>query len=261
MADTENRPSPSADSVDITAAHLWGPLTDHHAELAPRHLRDLFAEDPDRVEKLTLTGADLVVDFSKNRITAETVGLLAGLAADAGLPDRIADMFGGVHVNTSEDRAVLHTALRLPDDASLVVDGTDVVPEVHGVLARMAQFADAVRSGTWTGHTGERIRAVVNIGIGGSDLGPVMAYEALRDYSDRTLEFRFVSNIDPTDVTEALLDLEPATTLFIVSSKTFTTIDGDEHALVLTRDGVTTIVSGTAGETVLRDFAATLSPN
>jgi len=143
----------------------------------------------------------------------------------AGLPERIEAMFSGQHINTSEDRAVLHTALRLPDDASLTVDGQDVVADVHGVLGKMARFADAVRSGEWTGHTGERIRAVVNIGIGGSDLGPVMAYQALRAYSDRSLSFRFVSNIDPTDVTEAVLDLDPATTLFIVSSKTFTTLE------------------------------------
>ena len=219
MADTEQI-APS-----ITGTHEWAAVAQHHAAVAPRHLRDLFADDPGRVEALTTSGADLVMDYSKHRITRDTVPLLTSLARRAGLPERIEAMFTGVHINTSEDRAVLHTALRLPDDASLTVDGQDVVADVHAVLAKMARFADAVRSGEWTGHTGERIRTVVNIGIGGSDLGPVMAYEALRAYSDRALTFRFVSNIDPTDVTEALLDLDPATTLFIVSSKTFTTLE------------------------------------
>ena len=240
MADT--------DQTDITATPEWTEVAQHHAAVAPRHLRDLFADDPGRVEALTATGADLVMDYSKNRITRDTVPLLTALARRAGLPDRIEEMFTGVHINTSEDRAVLHTALRLPDDASLTVDGQDVVTDVHAVLAKMATFADSVRSGDWTGHTGERIRTVVNIGIGGSDLGPVMAYESLRAYSDRLLTFRFVSNIDPTDVTEAVLDLDPASTLFIVSSKTFTTqetltnaraarqwlvegLDGDESAV------------------------------
>jgi glucose-6-phosphate isomerase len=215
VADTEQ--------TDISATPEWTEIAQHHSAVAPRHLRDLFADDPGRVEALTVSGADLVMDYSKNRVTRDTVPLLTALARRAGLPERIEAMFTGVHINTSEDRAVLHTALRLPDDAALTVDGQDVVADVHGVLGSMAQFADAVRSGAWTGHTGERIRAVVNIGIGGSDLGPVMAYEALRAYSDRALTFRFVSNIDPTDVTEAVLDLDPATTLFIVSSKTFTT--------------------------------------
>ena len=211
--------------TDITATSEWTEVAQHHAAVAPRLLRDLFADDPGRVEALTATGADLVLDYSKHRITRDTLPLLTALARRAGLPERIEAMFSGQHINTSEDRAVLHTALRLPDDASLTVDGQDVVADVHGVLGKMARFADAVRSGEWTGHTGERIRAVVNIGIGGSDLGPVMAYQALRAYSDRSLSFRFVSNIDPTDVTEAVLDLDPATTLFIVSSKTFTTLE------------------------------------
>ncbi|MBL8925875.1 MAG: glucose-6-phosphate isomerase [Pseudonocardia sp.] len=219
VADTE-RIAPS-----ISGTHEWAAVAEHHAAVAPRHLRDLFADDPGRVEALTTSGADLVMDYSKHRITRDTVPLLVSLARRAGLPERIEAMLTGVHINTSENRAVLHTALRLPDDASLTVDGQDVVADVHAVLAKMAPFADAVRTGTWTGHTGERIRTVVNIGIGGSDLGPVMAYQALRAYSDRTLAFRFVSNIDPTDVTEALLDLDPATTLFIVSSKTFTTLE------------------------------------
>jgi glucose-6-phosphate isomerase len=216
VADTE---------TDITSTPEWTEVAQHHASVAPRHLRELFADDPGRVEAFTATGADLVMDYSKNRITRDTLPLLLAVARRAGLPERIEAMFSGVHINTSEDRAVLHTALRLPDDASLTVDGQDVVADVHEVLGRMAAFADSIRSGAWTGHTGERIRAVVNIGIGGSDLGPVMAYQALRAYSDRSIQFRFVSNIDPTDITEAVLDLDPATTLFIISSKTFTTLE------------------------------------
>ena len=215
MADTEQ--------TDITTTPEWAEIAQHHAAVGTRLLRDLFAEDDGRVEALTASGADLVMDYSKNRITRDTLPLLTALARRAGLPERIEAMFTGAHINTSEDRAVLHTALRLPDDATLSVDGQDVVAEVHAVLAKMAEFADSLRSGEWTGHTGQRIRSVVNIGIGGSDLGPVMAYEALRAYSDRSLTFRFVSNIDPTDVTEAVLDLDPASTLFVVSSKTFTT--------------------------------------
>ena len=211
--------------TDITTTPEWTELAQHHAAVAPRHLRDLFADDPDRTAAMTASAADLVMDYSKHRITRDTLPLLTALARRAGLPDRIEAMFSGEHINTSENRAVLHTALRLPRDASLTVDGQDVVADVHEVLGRMAQFADAVRSGTWTGQTGQRIRTVVNIGIGGSDLGPVMAYEALRAYSDRALDFRFVSNLDPTDVTETVLDLDPATTLFIVSSKTFTTLE------------------------------------
>ncbi len=215
----------SATSVptDITATREWTALTEHHAAVEPRHLRALFADDPGRAEALTFPGADLVADFSKHRITGETIPLLVALARAAGVPERAEAMFRGEHINTSEDRAVLHTALRLPRDAELVVDGQDVVADVHAVLDRMSAFADRVRSGEWTGHTGQRIRTVVNIGIGGSDLGPVMAYEALRDYALRDLECRFVSNIDPTDLSETVSDLDPATTLFIVSSKTFTT--------------------------------------
>ncbi|MBW0102507.1 glucose-6-phosphate isomerase [Pseudonocardia sp. KRD291] len=209
--------------MDITATPEWTALTEHHAAVEPRHLRALFDEDPGRVDAMTLHGADLVLDHSKHRITRETVGLLAALARRAGLPERIEAMFTGEHINTSEDRAVLHTALRLPRDASLTVDGQDVVADVHAVLDRMRAFTDTVRSGEWTGSTGRRIRTVVNIGIGGSDLGPVMAYEALKDYSLRELECRFVSNIDPTDLSETVRDLDPATTLFIVSSKTFGT--------------------------------------
>ncbi|MDN5916513.1 MAG: glucose-6-phosphate isomerase [Pseudonocardia sp.] len=215
--------SETSSALDITATPEWTALTEHHATVEPRHLRALFDEDPGRVEAMTLHGADLALDHSKHRITRETVGLLTALARRAGLPERTEAMFAGEHINTSEDRAVLHTALRLPRDARLTVDGQDVVADVHEVLDRMRRFTGAVRSGEWTGSTGERIRTVVNIGIGGSDLGPVMAYEALKDFSQRDLECRFVSNIDPTDLTEAVRDLDPATTLFIVSSKTFTT--------------------------------------
>ncbi|MGQ0574672.1 MAG: glucose-6-phosphate isomerase [Pseudonocardia sp.] len=218
-------PSPVPRPAEITATPEWAALAEHHAATAALHLRDLFAQDRERAAALTATGADLLLDHSKHRITRDTLPLLTALARAAGLPERAAAMFRGEKINISEDRAVLHTALRLPRDATLVVDGRDVVADVHAVLDRMGEFTDAVRSGTWTGHTGERIRTVVNIGIGGSDLGPAMAYEALRDYADRTIECRFVSNIDPTDIAEALLDLDPATTLFVVSSKTFTTLE------------------------------------
>jgi glucose-6-phosphate isomerase len=210
---------------DITASPDWSALAEHHSSVAGLHLRRLFDDDPERATALTASGADLVLDYSKNRITRDTLPLLAAVARTAGLPERITAMFSGEHINTSEDRAVLHTALRLPRDAELVVDGQDVVADVHAVLDRMGEFTDAVRSGAWTGHTGERISTIVNIGIGGSDLGPVMAYEALRAYADRSLQLRFVSNIDPTDVVEATRDLDPASTLFVVSSKTFTTLE------------------------------------
>ena len=225
----------TSDFPPITQTPEWKALAEHYGSVAGKHLRDLFAEDPGRAEAMTVTGADLLLDYSKNRITRETLPLLVALARRAGLPERREAMFSGAHINTSEDRAVLHTALRLPRDAVLRVDGQDVVADVHAVLDRMARFSDAVRSGSWTGYTGRRIRAVVNIGIGGSDLGPVMAYEALKAFSDRSLELRFVSNIDPTDISETLRDLEPATTLFIVSSKTFTTLETLTNARVARR--------------------------
>ncbi len=203
----------------------WRSLHDHYAELAPRHLRELFAEDPGRGERLTAEALGLYLDYSKHRITDETVRLLLALAAQSGLRGRIDAMFRGDPINVSEHRSVLHVALRMPREASLVLDGVDVVAEVHGVLDRMSEFADSVRSGKWTGFTGRPIRNVVNIGIGGSDLGPVMAYEALRHFSQRDLSFRFVSNVDATDVVEATIDLDPAETLFIVASKTFTTLE------------------------------------
>ncbi len=200
-------------------------LEDHQREIATVHLRELFADDPARGTRMTAEAQGLFLDFSKNRITDETLRLLVELAEQSGLRERIDAMFSGEHINTTEDRAALHVALRAPAGASIVVDGTDVVPEVHAVLDRMARFADAVRAGDWTGHTGRRIRNVVNIGIGGSDLGPVMAYEALRHYGARELTFRFVSNVDGTDFVEATRDLDAAETLFIVASKTFTTLE------------------------------------
>jgi len=203
----------------------WGALERQAAEISKRHLRDLFAADPERGETMTAEAAGLHLDYSKNRITDETVGLLAALAQECGLAERREAMFRGERINVSEDRSVLHVALRMPRDRSLVVDGTDVVKEVHAVLDRMSAFCDRVRGGDWRGHTGEPIRNVINIGIGGSDLGPVMAYEALRHYSNRELTFRFVSNVDGTDFAEATRDLDPAQTLFVVSSKTFTTLE------------------------------------
>ncbi|MGI8713457.1 MAG: glucose-6-phosphate isomerase [Solirubrobacteraceae bacterium] len=203
----------------------WSALKQHYEEIEPRHLRDLFDSDPTRGERLVAEGAGLFLDYSKNRITAETIGLLAALAEQSQLAQRTQAMFSGERINVSENRAVLHVALRMPKGRTLIVDGEDVVAQVHEVLERMASLADRVRSGAWTGHTGKRIRNVVNIGIGGSDLGPVMAYEALRHYSDRELTFRFVSNVDSTDFVEATRDLDPAETLIIVCSKTFTTLE------------------------------------
>src|SRR4051812_6996407 len=203
----------------------WKALERHHAEVRELHLRELFASDPERGERLTADGAGLHLDFSKNRITDDTLRLLVELAQESGMPERREAMFAGERINVSENRSVLHAALRMPRERSLIVDGRDVVKDVHEVLDRMADFADRVRSGAWKGHTGKRIRNVVNIGIGGSDLGPVMAYEALRHFSDRGMTFRFVSNVDGTDFAESTHDLDPEETLFIVSSKTFTTLE------------------------------------
>ena len=203
----------------------WRALEKHHEELGDTHLRELFAADKTRGERLVAEGAGLYLDYSKNRITDDTLGLLAALAEQSGLADRIEAMFTGERINVSENRSVLHVALRMPRSASLIVDGVDVVKEVHEVLDRMAAFSDRVRSGEWRGHTDRPIRNVVNIGIGGSDLGPVMAYEALRHYTDREMTFRFVSNVDSTDIVEATRDLDAAETLFIISSKTFTTLE------------------------------------
>ena len=203
----------------------WRSLQDHFAGLRDTHLRDLFGSDPERGERLVADGAGLHLDFSKNRITDETVILLGELARERGVEERREAMFSGEHINVSEDRAVLHVALRMPRERSLVVDGVDVVKQVHETLDRMAAFAERVRSGEWTGHTGKPIRNVVNIGIGGSDLGPKMAYEALRHFSRREMTFRFVSNVDATDFAESTRDLDPEETLFVVSSKTFTTLE------------------------------------
>ncbi|HKE27660.1 MAG TPA: glucose-6-phosphate isomerase [Bryobacteraceae bacterium] len=203
----------------------WKALEAHYKKVRKLHLRKLFADDPTRGERLTASAVGIELDYSKNRITDETLDLLFQLANAAGLKERIEAMFSGKKINITENRAVLHTALRAPAGASVMVDGNNVVPEVHAVLQRMADFSGKVRSGAWKGHTGKRIRNVVNIGIGGSDLGPVMAYEALRHYSQRDMTFRFVSNVDGTDFAEAVRDLDPAETLFIVSSKTFTTLE------------------------------------
>jgi glucose-6-phosphate isomerase len=209
----------------LTAMKAWKALKLHAKEIAGVHMRDLFAADATRGEKFAFEALGLFFDYSKNRMTDETMKLLVELARESGLQARIDAMFSGEKINITEGRAVLHVALRAPKGASVVVDGQNVVPEVHAVLDRMAAFADRVRSGEWKGHTGKRIRNVVNIGIGGSDLGPVMAYEALRAYSDRNMTFRFVSNVDGTDFAEAVVDLDPTETLFIVSSKTFTTLE------------------------------------
>ena len=203
----------------------WSALTEHHEAIRDVHLRELFAQDPARGERLTAQGAGLYLDYSKNRVTDETLALLLGLAEQSRLQERIEAMFAGERINVSENRSVLHVALRMPKGASLIVDGVDVVAQVHEVLARMAAFCERVRAGDWAGHTGRPIRNIVNIGIGGSDLGPVMAYEALRHYSMRELTVRFVSNVDATDFVEATRDLAPEETLFIVSSKTFTTLE------------------------------------
>src|SRR5512134_4064422 len=213
-------PAPS-----LRSGPAWKDLERHHAEIAPRHLRELFAEDADRGTRLTADGAGLHLDYSKNRITDETLGLLADLARRCGVEERRDAMFAGEHINVSEDRPVLHVALRMPRERSLIVDGEDVVKQVHEVLDRTGAFAERIRSGEWTGHTGKPIRNVVNVGIGGSDLGPVMAYEALRHYSRRDMSFRFVSNVDGTDFAEKTWDLDPEETLFVISSKTFTTLE------------------------------------
>ena len=209
----------------LTTTRAWNALSLHYQVVRQAHLRTLFAEDPTRGERLTAEAAGIFLDYSKHRITDETVALLVALAEESGLRPRIDAMFLGEKINVTENRAVLHVALRAPRDAVIVVDGENVVPQVHEVLDRMATFASRIRSGDWKGSTGQRLRNIVNIGIGGSDLGPVMALEALRYYTDRSMTFRFVSNIDGTDFAEAVRDLNPSETLFIVSSKTFTTLE------------------------------------
>ena len=209
----------------ITQTPEWKALRDHYEQIERAHLRDLFADDPTRGQTMTLEVDGFYLDYSKNRVTGKTIRLLVALAERAGLRGRINAMFAGEKINVTEDRAVLHVALRAPEGEHIVVDGKDVVPEVHEVLRKMAAFAGKVRSGEHTGQTGRRIRNVVNIGIGGSDLGPAMAYEALKGFSDRDLTVRFVSNVDGIDIHESLRDLDPQETLFVVCSKTFTTLE------------------------------------
>jgi glucose-6-phosphate isomerase len=209
----------------LTQGKAWKALAAHHKSIGKLHLRELFAKDPNRGERMTAEAAGLFLDYSKNRITDQTLPLLFQLANESGLPERREAMFRGEKINVTENRSVLHVALRAPKDATILVDGKNVVPEVHAVLEKMTDFCHRVRGGQWKGHTGKRMRNIVNIGIGGSDLGPVMAYEALKRYSERALTFRFVSNVDGIDSVEATHDLDPAETLFIVSSKTFTTLE------------------------------------
>ena len=244
----------STDRPAIDTTPEWKALLAHHAAIRHRHLRDLFAEDPDRATRFTAEGAGLFLDYSKHRITDETVQLLLDVAVGAGVEERRTAMFEGVHINATEDRAVLHTALRLPPGDALEVDGQEVGRDVHQVLDRMSAFALRVRGGEWTGATGSRIRNVVNIGIGGSDLGPAMATQALVHYADPRMRFRFVSNIDGTDIRDATADLEPAETLFIVASKTFTTLE----TLTNARTAREWLVTGLGGDesAVARHFVA-----
>ena len=235
----------------------WALLEKHYQKLKAVHLRQLFADDRERGESLAIEAAGLYLDYSKNRITDETLRLLLQLARESGLRDRIDAMFRGDKINVSENRAVLHVALRAPRGSTIMHDGRNVVPEVHAVLDRMADFANRLRSGAWKGHTGKRIRNVINIGIGGSDLGPVMAYEALKHYSERTMTFRFVSNVDGTDFAEAVRDLDPAETLFIVSSKTFTTLETMTNA----RTAREWMLAGLKDETAVAKHFVAVSTN
>ena len=239
---------------ELRECSAWQALEAHHAEIADTHLRDLFAADPERGERLVADGAGLFLDFSKNRITDKTVMLLGELARERGVAERRDAMFAGERINVSENRSVLHVALRMPRNRSLIVEGTDVVKEVHGVLHRMNVFAEKIRGGEWTGQTGKPIRNVINIGIGGSDLGPVMAYEALRHYSRREMSFRFVSNVDGTDFAESTRDLDPAETLFVISSKTFTTLETMTNA----RSAREWVLAGVGGDesAVAKHFVA-----
>ena len=225
MATTAARATKTAAIQPLLKRKAWKALKLHHKEVQSKHLRDLFEKDPKRAEKYTLEALGIYLDYSKNRITEKTLKLLIDLAKESGLQARIDAMFRGDKINITENRAVLHVALRAPKGETIVVDGKNVVPDVHAVLDKMSAFCNRVRSGEWKGCTGKRIRNVINIGIGGSDLGPVMAYEALKHYSDRGMAFRFVSNVDSTDFAEAVVDLDPSETLFIVSSKTFTTLE------------------------------------
>ncbi len=235
-------------------SRAWNALVAHHQKIRDLHLRQLFAVDPARGERMTVEAVGLYLDYSKNRVTDETLKLLVQLAEESGLRGRIDAMFRGEKINITEDRAVLHVALRAPKGASIVLDGENVVPQVHAVLDKMADFSNRVRRGAWKGYTGKRIRNVINVGIGGSDLGPVMAYEALKHYSERAMTFRFVSNVDSTDFAEAVRDLEPSETLFIISSKTFTTLETMTNA----RTARDWLIAGLGGDekAVARHFVA-----
>ncbi len=239
--------------TDLTDRAAWTALKQHHAAVADTHLRDLFARDSDRGTRLSAQACGIYLDYSKNRVTDETLQLLRQLADESGLRERIDAMFAGEKINVTEDRAVLHVALRAPTGERIAVDDVDVVPAVHEVLGRMAEFANRIRSGNWSGHTGKPIVNIVNIGIGGSDLGPVMAYEALKHYADRDLTFRFVSNVDGTDFVEATRDLDPEQTLFIVSSKTFTTLETMTNA-ISARDWILAAMDSRAA--IAKHFAA-----
>src|ERR1700759_5301237 len=212
-------------AIPLTQLSTWKALQSNYQQIKDVHLRSLFADDATRGERLTAEAVGIYLDYSKHRITDETLSLLLNLAKESGLRERIDAMFRGDKINITENRAVLHVALRAPKGEKILVDGKDVVPEVHAVLDAMSAFADRLRSGAWVGHTGKRIKNVINIGIGGSDLGPVMAYEALKHYSKRDMVFRFVSNVDGTDFAEATVDLDPEETLFIIASKTFPTLE------------------------------------
>ena len=241
----------------LTQKHAWQALTTHYQTIRDVHLRTLFAEDAERGERLSLSALGIYLDYSKNRITDETLNLLVALAGECGLRERIYGMFRGDKINTTEKRAVLHTALRAPRSAEILVDGHNVVPDVHHVLDRMADFATQVRDGTWRGYTGKSIANVINIGIGGSDLGPAMAYDALRHYSARHLTVRFVANIDGTDFAEATRDLDPAETLFIVASKTFTT----QETMTNARTARHWVLAGLGDEAAVGNHFAAVSTN
>src|SRR5580693_1645166 len=246
--------------MDLTATPEWKALAAHFEEISPRHLRDLFAGDPERAERMTATAADLALDYSKQRVTDETLRLLMDLARAARVEERRDAMFRGDHINTTEDRAVLHVALRMPPGSELEVDGQDVTGDVHRVLAKMGELSERIRSGTWTGATGKGIAAVVNIGIGGSDLGPAMATLALADYAQPGLTSRFVSNVDPIDLYAAVHDLDPARTLFVVSSKTFTTLETLTNAAAA-RDWLLDGLGGAAGDDAVAKHFVAVSTN
>ncbi|HEV2246918.1 MAG TPA: glucose-6-phosphate isomerase [Terriglobia bacterium] len=254
MAEPVRKGSKGQSARPLIERNAWKALQIHYEDVRRLHLRDLFATDPKRGERLTVEAAGIFLDYSKNRITDETLRLLVNLAGESGLRSRTDAMFRGEKINITENRAVLHVALRAPEGASIVVDGENVVPQVHAVLDRMSGFSERVRNGDWKGHSGKRIRNVINIGIGGSDLGPVMAYEALKHYSDRAMMFRFVSNVDSTDFAEAVRELDPSETLFIVSSKTFTTLETMTNARTA-RDWLLAGFGGDA-KAVARHFVA-----